>query len=321
LTEAITSCELQDLLEQTITTGIPLRRELTITHPLEHIVEVHLAPVEVEEHTLGVVIVLYDITQQRRLEHIHKDFVANVSHELRTPVASIRAMAETLLDAGDDQQEIATEFLQTIIGESERLTSLLEDLLNLARIESGNRMVTLEAFDLAELIRHVAQRVMAPVTEKHQQLILELPEELMVMADRDALFQIMINLLDNARKYSPDGGVISVSAFLTDVLRIAVTDTGYGIPPVEIERIFERFYRVDKARSRAQGGTGLGLAIVKHLVEIQGGQITVRSEVGAGSTFTVILPQPDLVARMTEEAGELPHDVSVLTRQGIEIGG
>ncbi len=170
LPEVVFHFELQDQLQQTLASGLPLKHEITFTLPVEQIMEVHMAPVEVETRRLGVVIVLYDITHQRKLEQVRRDFVANVSHELRTPVTSIRAMAETLLDAGGEDPEMAAEFLQTIVGEGERLTALLDDLLQLSRIESGRHLLTLEPVDLCDEIRRVAQRVIAPINAKGQHL-------------------------------------------------------------------------------------------------------------------------------------------------------
>jgi two-component system phosphate regulon sensor histidine kinase PhoR len=213
-------------------------------------------------------------------------------------------MAESLLEAGYDDPEVAVDFLRTIASEGERLTGLLDNLLKLSHLESDRRLITPEELDLSLLIRHVAERVIAPITDKHQQLLLEIPVYLPVTVDRDAIMQIVLNLVDNARKYSPDGGTISVQAERDEVLRIKVTDTGFGIPTEDQERIFERFYRTTQARTQVQGGTGLGLAIVKHLVELHEGRIFVESEVGVGSTFTVVIPQPGGEKSTPEDVGE-----------------
>ncbi len=320
LAEVVFQYELYDLWQKTLASGLPMRHEITFTLPIERIMAVHIAPVEVEQQQLGVVIVLYDITNHRKLEQVRRDFVANVSHELRTPVTSIRAMAETLFEAGVDDTELAMEFLQTIIGESERLTALLDDLLQLSRVESGRQLLVLEELDLCAEIRHVTERVIAPITAKQQQLHLELPDSLWLVSDRDAIIQVMVNLLDNAQKYSPEGGTITVCLEQDTWVHIHVLDTGVGIPQADLQRIFERFYRVDKARSRAEKGTGLGLAIVKHLMELLGGTIHVRSEVGVGSCFTVDLPlkRP---ATSPEEAGELHSGDSVTSRARYRCSG
>jgi two-component system phosphate regulon sensor histidine kinase PhoR len=307
LVETIFHSELDELLQKTIDTNLPLMHQVSFSQPTARTFEVHMAPVTVGSKLLGVVIALYDVTNQRKLEQVRRDFVANVSHELRTPVASIRAMAETLADGGCDDPQIAESFLGSIIHESERLTALLEDLLQLAQIESGRRLITPEWIDLAEIIRYVGERLAALVSAKEQQLVLDIPDRLPAYVDRDATLQIVLNLIDNARKYSPEGGSITVHAerINDDRIRIKVTDTGIGIPEDEQDRIFERFYRVDKARSRGEGGTGLGLAIVQHLVELHDGWISVQSEQGHGSQFVVVLPQPRRTA-LPEEAGELP---------------
>jgi len=303
LSEALLPYELESLLQQALTTQAPVRLDLSITRPSERFVEAHVAPVSVNEQPIGVVIVLYDMTNERRLAQIRRDFVANVSHELRTPVTSIRAIAETLLDGAVADPEVARDFLSTITGESERLTALLDDLLHLSQLESGRRPLVHDPLDLVAIVHHVAQRLMAPITEKGQQLALEIPDALPITGDRNALIQILVNLLDNARKYSPEGARITVhaTASVSQVI-IRVADTGIGISREDQKRIFERFYRVDKARSRAQGGTGLGLSIVKHLVEQHDGTITVESEVGVGSQFTVVLPRKD--GTPPEDAGE-----------------
>ncbi len=320
LPEVVFHYELYDLLQKTLASGLPLKHEITFGLPTERIIEVHMAPVEVENRQLGVVIVLYDVTHQRKLEQVRRDFVANVSHELRTPVTSIRAMAETLCDAGMEDPEMATDFLQTIVGESERLTALLDDLLQLSRIESGRHLLMLEEFDLCAVIRHVAERVIAPITAKQQRLILNLPASLWLVSDRNAIIQVLVNLLDNAQKYSPEGGTITVDLEQDTLVRLHVTDTGMGIPPGDLQRIFERFYRVDKARSRAQKGTGLGLAIVKHLLELLDGSIRVRSEVGVGSCFTVELPL-QRPASALEEVEELPSGGQVSAVQDPVVPG
>jgi two-component system phosphate regulon sensor histidine kinase PhoR len=303
LAEALLPYELDSLLQKARATQAPLRHDLTITRPSERFVEVHIAPVSVDAQPIGVVIVLYDMTNERRLAQIRRDFVANVSHELRTPVTSIRAIAETLLDGGIDDPEVARDFLATITSESERLTSLLDDLLHLSQLESGRRQLARDPVDLAQEIDQVGQRLMPAITAKGQRLILDLPAALPAVVDRNALTQVLINLIDNARKYSPEGATITVRASRdAGHAYLRVSDTGFGIPPEDQERIFERFYRVDKARSRAQGGTGLGLSIVKHLVELHGGGIFVESAPGVGSVFTVMLPQSEDAT--PEDAGE-----------------
>ncbi len=282
---------IDELRVKSQTTRLPLQYEFMLEHVPPRILEVHMAPFEVDEEVLGVVVVFYDVTQQRKLEQVHKDFVANVSHELRTPVTSIRAMAETMITIGNEDVELRNDFLQTTISESERLSGLLDGLLNLSRLESGSMHLNPEELDITDIIQHVTKRIIAPITQKGQQLEVDLPETFPAFIDHDALVQITLNLLDNARKYSPEGAKISIRLRQQgNDCQIQVTDTGMGISVEDRERIFERFYRIDKARSRALGGTGLGLAIVKQLVELLHGTITVKSKPGQGSTFTVIIP-------------------------------
>ncbi len=282
------------------------------TPPLQRFLDVFVTLVETEGgQGHGAVIVLHDLTEIRRLENIRRDFVANVSHELRTPVASIRAMAETLLMGAKDDPESAQQFLETMLKETERLSSLLDDLLELARIEAGRRELRKVDLNVRELVETVLNKLRPHAERKQLNVTVDVPDNLTLCADPDAMQQILVNLLDNAIKYTPNGGSVTVNGVLEywsdgvlksrqsqhsntptlqHSIRLTVSDTGVGIPREHLPRIFERFYRVDKARSREMGGTGLGLSIVKHLVEAQGGQVTVESEVGKGSTFTVLLP-------------------------------
>jgi two-component system phosphate regulon sensor histidine kinase PhoR len=243
----------------------------------------------------GAVFVFHDVTELRRLERMRQDFVANASHELKTPLASIKAYTETLLDWALNDESVNSRFLERIDEQVDRLNQLILDLLSLARIESG-----WEAFDHGPLylipmleLCVAAQRGRADA--KNLNLTFDpggLGPETLVLADEEAVRQIVDNLIDNAIKYTPESGSVSVSCLCDhDVICIEVADTGIGIPRDDLPRIFERFYRVDKARSRELGGTGLGLAIVKHLMQSIGGQIDVTSRVGVGSKFTVALPR------------------------------
>jgi two-component system phosphate regulon sensor histidine kinase PhoR len=237
-------------------------------------------------------LVLVDVTELRRLETVRRDFVANVSHELRTPLASIRAMAETLEDGALHDEEVATRFLETIIREADRLTRIADDLLVLADAES--KPPTKERFDLHPLLLDLTHRFEPQAQERAITLSLSSEPGLFVLGTRDQLEQVFVNLLDNAIKYSLDKGVVEVSARRTPgSVCVDVKDSGIGIMQEHLSRIFERFYRVDKARSRESGGTGLGLAIAKNIVEAHGGQVAVSSEFNHGSTFAVTLPSPE----------------------------
>jgi two-component system phosphate regulon sensor histidine kinase PhoR len=236
-----------------------------------------------------VLVVIRDISELRRLETIRRDFVANVSHELRTPLASIRAMAETLQDGALEDASVARRFLGTIVTETERLSRIAADLLALSDAES-QRPET-ELFDLAHLLRDVVNRSQPQAERASLRLASDIAGGLVVMANPDQMEQVIVNLLDNALKYTPAGGSVQVVATVEgDHAVIQVRDTGIGILSTDLPRIFERFYRVDKARSRQSGGTGLGLAIVKHIVEAHSGRVTVESEYNHGSTFTITLP-------------------------------
>jgi two-component system phosphate regulon sensor histidine kinase PhoR len=290
LNTVIENYEINELLRNTLATKNNSQGEIIIKYPTLRHIQVHIAPVEVEGNTFGAVITLYDITQIRKIESTQRDFVANVSHELRTPVTSIRAMLETLLDGGKDDPEMTEDFLRTLVGESERLTKLLDDLLNLARIESGHKRLNITKVDMVTILNETINRIHIAIKAKKQKIITNLPGKLEINADSDVMMQIFLNLLDNARKYSPEKATITISAEMTaDNVIIKIMDTGYGIPAEDLDRIFERFYRVDKARARAEGGTGLGLAIVKNLVEMHNGEISAHNVEGQGTEFIIRL--------------------------------
>ncbi len=253
----------------------------------------------------GFMVIIHDVTDLRRLEKIRRDFVANVSHELRTPLASIRAMAETLQDGALEDGSVSDHFLGTIIKEAQRLTRISEDLLVLSDAES--RLPEKSPLDLSELIGLVLNRFQPQAERAGVGIEGSVAERLVVEANRDQIEQVLVNLIDNAIKYTPSGGSVHVTAEREgDRAAVHVADTGIGIEGRDLPRIFERFYRVDKARSRQSGGTGLGLSIVKHIVESHGGQVTVESEKGRGSQFTFVLPILDgLPGAVTEELTEL----------------
>ena len=237
----------------------------------------------------GALVVFHDVTKLQRLETMRQDFVANVSHELRTPLASIRAMAETLqIGAGS---ETAAQFLSTIVAEVDRLTRIADDLLQLADAES--RKLAMEEFDLSALAQTVIRRFELKAKNGGVKLESALEAGLNAEASRDRIEQVLVNLIDNAVKYTPSGGAVHVAAARTaHGVRIDVEDTGIGIAQQHLSRIFERFYRVDRARSRESGGTGLGLSIVKNIVEAHGGTVTAESEFNRGSAFHIFLPSP-----------------------------
>ncbi len=239
----------------------------------------------------GVLLVFHDITELKKLEVMRKDFVANVSHELKTPVTSIKGFSETLLDGAMNNQDTLEAFLSIINKESERMQSLIQDLLDFSKIEQQEFKLNIQDFDLYELINEVITMLTKKAESKDIRLELEFQrEELYIQGDHDRLKQVFINLISNAILYTPPRGYVQVSLFdHVRTVKIHVKDSGVGIKQEEIPRIFERFYRVDRARSRDSGGTGLGLAIVKHLVEAHHGNISVRSTLGEGSEFILEL--------------------------------
>lgn len=240
----------------------------------------------------GVVVVFYDITNLRRLEHIRTDFVANVSHELKTPLTAIQGYVETLIDGAVHDPDNNVRFLAKIEQHVRRLSALVSDLLSLARIEDSEQALEVGAIDLVATVTAAAADRRDPIADKQLQLQLDLGAlPAIVLAESEGLRQVVDNLLDNAINYTSEGGEIRVSLHTDGIeAQVVIEDTGIGIPEADLDRIFERFYRVDRGRSRVVGGTGLGLSIVRNLVETMNGHVAVRSQVGRGSTFTVVLP-------------------------------
>ncbi len=241
----------------------------------------------------GAVIVLNDVTRMRHYEAIRRDFVANVSHEIKTPVTTIKGFAETLLDGALDDRADAERFLRIIVGQADRMSAITEDLLSLSSLESGSddAAITLERGSIRDVLQVALDVCEMKAGAKHIVLGLDCPEELYAEINPPLLEQAVVNLIDNAVKYSPEGSAVAVSAVVRGAaLSIKVADAGRGIAREHLPRLFERFYRVDKARSRDMGGTGLGLSIVKHIAVAHGGWVAVESAPGLGSTFTITLP-------------------------------
>ena len=240
----------------------------------------------------GAILVFHDLTRIKQLERTRQEFVANVSHELRTPLSLIKGFVETLLEGAKNDPEKATRFLQTIEKHTDRLTFLIEDLLTISRLESGQIIMNLHPVDLHEETQRVAEDLKSRADEKQVTFDNQVPEGLRAHADADRLQQVLFNLIENAIKYGrPSGRVlIGGSAIADGKVELWVRDDGPGIPAEARERVFERFYRVDRARSRETGGTGLGLSIVKHIVQAHGGEVWLKSELGEGTTFHFTLP-------------------------------
>jgi two-component system phosphate regulon sensor histidine kinase PhoR len=299
-----------------LATGEPQRLETNRAGAQQLHVDIHVQPLP-GEPCPGVVLVIHDTTELRRLESIRRDFVANVSHELKTPLSSIKAYTETLRDGPEIDAETNQKFLGRIEEQADRLHHLIMDMLMLARIESDHQAFEITSVDVPEAVRACLEAQRPAAEAKRITLAVDTNGHhagtpARVRADREGLREILDNLVDNAIKYTPEGGKVTVawrseergaseepspkplppSAFPPppSTLLLSVTDTGIGIKPADQERVFERFYRVDKARSREMGGTGLGLSIVKHLAQSFGGRVWVESTPGQGSTFTIELP-------------------------------
>ncbi|MGI6550738.1 MAG: two-component system histidine kinase PnpS [Syntrophomonadales bacterium] len=284
---ALTQC-----VDQVIKDRKPTQREFVLHTIGERTVQTNIVPIEDRSTLQGILVVVNDITELKKLETIRKDFVANVSHELKTPISAISGFAETLMDETSDNPT-ALEFSRIIYEETLRLARMVESLLELSRIESIDPNLNLEEFDIRDCVVQSLERLDPQFNDKGLSAETDFPEEpVMVKADWDRITQVIINLLDNAITYSREGGTIEIGIENRphDIL-VSVTDHGPGIPRHETSRIFERFYRVDKARTRKDGGSGLGLSIVKHIVEVHGGYVDVRSRLGQGSTFFFTLPK------------------------------
>ena len=288
--EVLASVASDDAIQEVIRTGKSVEREITFDKPRRRVFQVHFSPMRRDGKLFGVVSVFHDLTEIRRLEQVRRDFIANLSHELKTPLTAIRGFSETLLEEGDPAE--TRKHLEVIFRHAADLNHLMENLLNLSKIESGKEEVLSESVAVKSFVERLLERFSAEARVKKIEVFNEIPEDLPpVSADPTKLNQILANLVDNAIKYTPEGGKIWVQGrVLPQEFQMEVKDTGPGIPKEDRERIFERFYRVDKARSRETGGAGLGLAIVKHLVELHGGRITVQSDPGSGSRFLVSLP-------------------------------
>jgi two-component system phosphate regulon sensor histidine kinase PhoR len=291
LVELIRDPELRGLLERVLSSGAPLRERVQLASAEGRTFEVQAAPLIAPSYR-GAIAILHDITDLERLERVRRDFVANVSHELRTPLTAIRGYAETLLEGALEDSENNRKFLEIIKAHSIRLNNIASDLLTLSELESGKPAAEPEWVSVNAAVEVALHTVESEERLRDVSLVWEERTDAQVRGDRTRLEQALINLLDNAVKFNRPGGKVRVETSLgpDGKVRIVVADNGIGIPSDDLGRIFERFYRVDKARSREMGGTGLGLSIVKHVVERMGGSVVAESQIGKGSTFTLLLP-------------------------------
>lgn len=294
--EVLRSSDLDDQLQHLIHAEEARVCEIEIEHPVYRILSMHSNPIIVDDRNdvIGVVILIQDMTEVRKLERMRKDFVANVSHELKTPLTSIKGFVETLKQGAAEQKEIRDKFIDIIDIESNRLSSLIDDILVLSDIEKRSHFSHNDEINVVKSVSEVIEVLNEIAKKKDIKLVLKTDDEIQDLVGNEGWFkQMLINLIDNAIKYTPDEGDVAIDVVnLGDSVEFSIKDSGIGIDEEHIQRLFERFYRVDKARSRAVGGTGLGLAIVKHIVISFDGKIEVNSVIGRGSEFKVTIPYP-----------------------------
>ncbi|MEW6009383.1 MAG: two-component system histidine kinase PnpS [Candidatus Omnitrophota bacterium] len=290
--EVIRNNDIYEVIENVLKTGKFISRELNIVLPVQKIFRINASPIFESANISGCLLVIHDITEIRRLEVMRRDFVANVSHELKTPLTSIKGFVETLLEGALKDEKNSRHFLGIIEEHTNRLNALVNDLLDLSYIESGQRSLMKEEISIKKLVEVVLASFKSQIKKKDILIKNDLPDNLVLKADKDKLEQVLTNLIDNAIKFNKEEGFLKIySQDSGDKIKIIVEDSGIGIPPKDVPRIFERFYRVDKARSRELGGTGLGLSIVKHIIELHAGEVGVESTEGLGSKFSFILPK------------------------------
>lgn len=289
--EIIRDTGLHDALDRVTREGVTVTNDWSPAEDENVVIECTIAPINQPIGGLGAVLVARDVSSQRQVNRLRQDFVANVSHELQTPLTIIKGFTETLLD--DPNLEMAPRFLELIYEETNRMTRLVDDLLALSRMEHHSLPVRWQWVDLTLIVDGTLTKLQARARAQSLNLTSELPLHLpLVWGDPDLLSELFINLVSNAIQYTPNGGQVRIDSLVDpagEMVAIRIRDSGIGIPAGDLSRIFERFYRVDRARSRASGGTGLGLAIVKHIIELHQGRIEVKSVVGQGSEFTVWL--------------------------------
>ncbi len=294
LLEVIRNRQINEIMEKTVDSNTSVVTELTMGAPDAGTFSIHASPIrslEGEDPNSGAIISILDITTMKKLEKIRTEFVSNVTHELKTPLTSIRGFVETLRNGAVNDPEVAPKFLEIIDIEAERLTMLINDILQLSEIENSARDTNITRHNMTETISEVVSVLQIPAEKKGVSLNLSAAPVIMIEANRDRIKQMLINLIDNGINYNRENGSVNIDAAKADgKVVICIEDTGIGIDPEHHDRIFERFYRVDKGRSRSMGGTGLGLSIVKHIVNMYNGDIMLYSELGKGTKFTIQLP-------------------------------
>jgi len=292
LLEAVRLAELAELVEKARKTEQPQSREMKIVYPAEKTLLGSANLVETEGGN-GIAIVIQDISEVKKLENLRQEFVANVSHELKTPLTAIKSYAETLLHGAIDDKDNNRQFLAKIDKNATSLAALIDDTLEISRLEAHRGLAPFEPFHLEEEIDRALDTLAGKIKEKMLEIIKRgEPGSCEIVGEPSHIYRALLNLLDNAVKYSPAGGRIEIACSKNEQeLRLSVKDNGAGIPIEHHPRIFERFYRVDKARSRELGGTGLGLSIVKHIMDIHGGRVELKSAAGQGAEFTLIFPR------------------------------
>lgn len=288
--ELVRDPALIEALAKVLVENAPLKLRAQLAAAEGRTFEVHISPLELASGR-GAIAVLHDITDLERLERVRRDFVANVSHELRTPLAAIQGYAETLLNGGLEDQQNNRRFVEIIKAHAARLNNIASDLLALSELESADAGPPPERVSVRDAVEAAVTALESEAALRQVKLHRSVDTSLYVTANKIRLEQVLVNLVDNAVKFNRPGGEVWIDAERADSqVRISVTDNGIGIPSSDLPRVFERFYRVDKARSREAGGTGLGLSIVKHAVERMGGSVSAESQLGKGSKFTVTLP-------------------------------
>jgi two-component system phosphate regulon sensor histidine kinase PhoR len=290
LTEVIRDVTLHDGFQQTLANDQPVDLRIDFNAHEKRTYDVHIAPIELDgaRHAIGV---FYDTTQIELLERVRQEFLSNISHELRTPLTSIIAYVETLQDGAIDDPENNGRFLSIIRRNAERMNDLIADIAELSSIETGNVSLDPREIKLSPVIDEIFAALSSKAVERSVGLVNEIASDARVRADMLRLEQMLTNLIDNAIKFNRENGTVTVTlSESNDKSVISVIDTGEGIVPENLQRIFERFYRIDRGRTRKVGGTGLGLAIVKHLARLHGGEVLVSSTLGQGTTFSVELP-------------------------------